>query len=133
MSEKTYQAKPDEVLEKEFMDPSSTISVHESTWWARDEIKSLREYKSLYEVLKTDLTLENATALLSIEKRLNKLERQAKPKIIQIVFAAGNKNENEGLFGLDSNGNVHWADLRSFGASAHWELILTSDLESSDG
>ena len=43
MSEKTYQAKPDEVLEKEFMDPSSTISVHESTWWARDEIKSLRE------------------------------------------------------------------------------------------
>ncbi len=43
MSEKTYQAKPDEVLEKKFMDPSSTISVHESTWWARDEIKSLRK------------------------------------------------------------------------------------------
>ena len=43
MTEKTYQAKPDEVLEKEFMDPSSTISVHESTWWARDEIKSLRK------------------------------------------------------------------------------------------
>ena len=43
MSKKTYQAKPDEVLEKEFMDPSSTLSVHESTWWARDEIKSLRK------------------------------------------------------------------------------------------
>ena len=41
MSENTNQATPPEILEAEFMNPCTPAN--ESTWWARDEIKSLRK------------------------------------------------------------------------------------------
>ncbi len=59
MNKKTYQAKSDEILEKEFMKPSSPISVYESTWSAWGEIKSLRkrleDVRTVHEALEATL------------------------------------------------------------------------------